>query len=157
MRVAGIRARQINRGFRNEEVEDLEQTLITEVLIRWPKYTAGRGTAEAFIESVIRSKACKIIRSRKRSLSRIRRIRDERQDQQRAKQHRDDICHASLKIDLAIVMEKMPIPLADACQQLGLETRSTIANAAGLSRNGLNAAITRSRALFRDHDLDLYL
>jgi hypothetical protein len=69
----------------------------------------------------------------------------------------DSIRSLSLRIDLPCVVSKLPTNLIEACDRLAHETRSTAADAAGMSRNGLAGAIKRSRSIFRQHSLDFYL
>ena len=156
-RVAGIRARQMKRTFRALDVDDLRQDLLLEVIIRWPGYESDRGSPKAYIETILQSKVRKIIRSRKREIIRNRQIHAALRDTLHLQQQRDRIRDESMRHDISTVVAKLPDKLAEACQQLAFDTRSSAANAVGFSRNGLNTALARSRELFRDHALDLYL
>lgn len=155
--LAGVKARQIKFAYRSFELDDLEQILVMEVLVRWPSYSSGRGCAQAYIETVIQGKVCKIIRSRKRDIVRERDICCDQCNALRAKNQSGGIREISLRLDVAVVTDQLPQKLAEACQLLEIETRASVAGAMGFSRNGLNAALVRSRAIFRDHSLDLYL
>jgi len=155
--LAGIKARQIKFAYRSFELDDLEQILVMEVLVRWPSYSSGRGCAQAYIETVIQGKVCKIIRSRKREIVREQEICRVRRNALRAQDQRSGIREVSLRHDVAVVIEQLPRHIAEAFQLLEFETRAAVAGATGFSRNGLNAALVRSREKFRDHSLDLYL
>ena len=65
-----IKARQLLRVIRDAATgsqQDLEQDLLLEVVVRWPGFDPNRGNAEAFVESVVRAKLCKMLRDAKRA------------------------------------------------------------------------------------------
>jgi hypothetical protein len=156
-KLARIKAGQVTKKYRSLEVEDVEQRLIMEVLIRWPRYDPLRGTPEAFVEEVIRGQVCKIMRSERRRRARLRRLRGVLIASVREDDPRDPIRCLSLRMDVPCVVGTLPAHLIEACHHLANETRSVAAGAAGMSRNGLAGAIKRSRPHFRKHSLDLYL
>jgi hypothetical protein len=156
-KLARIKAGQITKKYRSLEVEDVEQKLILEVLLRWPRYDPCRATKSAFVEEIMRSKVCKLLRTERRRLVRQRRASAVLAASTREDDPHDSIRSLSLRIDLPCVVSKLPTNLIEACDRLAHETRSTAADAAGMSRNGLAGAIKRSRSIFRQHSLDFYL
>lgn len=156
-KLARIKAGQITKKYRSLEAEDVEQKLVMEVLLRWPRYDPCRATRIAFVEEIIRSKVCKILRTERRRLARQRRAWSVLAASTREDDPQDLIRVLSLRIDVPCVVSKLPANLIEACDRLAHETRSTAAGAAGMSRNGLAGAIKRSRSVFRKHSLDLYL
>ena len=137
--------------------EDVAQDLLTETVLRWPRFDAARGNAEAFIEEIVRSKTCKIIRAYKRERKRSHHIaRMLRPSFDPVDQH-DDIREMSLQIDVRVMVSRLPPRMRDACDHLQRDTQLAAASAVGMSRNGLAGALTRARPLFRNGDLDSYL
>lgn len=156
-RLVAIKARQLIKKLRQMEREDIEQELLTEVVLRWPRFDAARGSAEAFIEEVVRGKVCKMLRTRQRFLRRQRRSAPVIAASLSLADSSDPIRGVSLRMDIQSVCQQLPAPLSEACQRLGIDTQTDVAKSVGLSRNGLASALSRSRDIFVDHDLDSYL
>lgn len=156
-RLATIKAGQLLKTLRPLEREDIEQELLTEVILRWPRFDALRGSTEAFIEEVVRGKVCKLLRSRRRCLTRQRRGAPIIGASLSLADSSDPIRGLSLRMDIQAVCQRLPAPLSEACQRLGIDTQTDVAKSVGLSRNGLANALSRSRDIFVAHDLDSYL
>lgn len=151
-----IKARQITRRAPGDR-DDVEQTLLLEILLRWPGYDAARGTREAFVEQIVRGKVCKMMRDRTRAK------RDWRREQvldlhaHDRPDPADRLREVELRADVGAVVSDLPEPLREACDQLQRESISAVARGIGTPRSTLDSALRRSREAFRRADLDGYL
>lgn len=123
-----IKARQITRRAPGDR-DDVEQTLLLEVLLRWPGYDAARGTREAFVEQIVRGKVCKLLRARKRRRATL----PLTEAALRMPDPRDPIRDAALRMDVQVIVERLPPGLREACDQLRRETQSGTARVMGVN------------------------
>jgi hypothetical protein len=150
-----IKARQLARrsapgGF---DRDDVEQELLLEVLLRWPKYDPARATRQAFVEQVVRSRVCTLIRARRRlpagrPLTRAALLRPDPGDAVRC---------VDVRLDVQVVVDQLRPRLREACDHLRRESQTGAARAMGANRASLMRALAGTRWIFAEAGLDSYL
>lgn len=150
-----IKARQITRSVRHaaESRSDLEQELMLEVLLRWPKYDPARASREAFVEQVVRSRVCTLIRAarRRRVGLPLTAAALQRPDP------RDPIRCVDVRLDVQLVVDGLRPRLREACDHLRRESQSDAARAMGANRSSMMRSLAQTRRVFTDAGLDSYL
>lgn len=155
-RLVRIKARQITRFAARHAAEgrsDLEQELMLEVLLRWPKYDPARASREAFVEQVVRSRVCTLIRARRRRpaslpLTAAALLRPDPADAVRC---------VDVRLDVQLVVDRLRPRLREACDHLRRETQSDAARAMGANRSSMMRSLAQTRRMFTDAGLDSYL
>ncbi|MFH1680635.1 MAG: sigma factor [Candidatus Eisenbacteria bacterium] len=165
-------------GFRETDVEDLEQELTLDVLQRMPKYDPGRAQKKTFVVRLVRNKIASILEARKAGkrdyrtpvysftgwvkdrtngfLQRSETIDQDhyllRTGRRRAQQEVLD-----LAIDLKRATDLLPPELRDLCRRLRYETVSEISRETGVPRSTICDAKERIRVHFEERGLRDYL
>ncbi|MBK9187357.1 MAG: sigma-70 family RNA polymerase sigma factor [Phycisphaerales bacterium] len=154
-RLVRIKASQITRSARHavEGRNDLEQELMLEVLLRWPKYDPARASREAFVEQVVRSRVCTLIRARRRRpvtrpLTAAAFLRPDPADPIRC---------VDVRLDVQVVVNRLRPRLREACDHLRRESQSDAARAMGANRSSMMRSLAQTRRMFADSGLDSYL
>lgn len=148
-----IKAAQLAPARRSADREDIEQTLILEVLLRWPGFDPRRGTREAFVEQIVKGRTSKIIRERRAEP----RHAELGQESGRVQDRRDNVRHACLRIDMAELVSTLPPRLRRACDLMCRESQSQAAREMGANRQTLLRTLGKRRARFEQAGLKLYL
>jgi DNA-directed RNA polymerase specialized sigma24 family protein len=149
-----IKARQITRPpARAGDRDDIEQTLLLEVLLRWPGYDPARGSKEAFVEQIVRGKVCTLLRGRRRSP----RVASLERESLQIPDRNDPIREASLRLDVQVVVDQLRPRLREACDHLRRESQSDTARCMGVNRPSLLRALAKTREMFSAAGLGLYL
>jgi RNA polymerase sigma-70 factor (ECF subfamily) len=147
-----IKARQITRRAPTDR-DDVEQELLLEVLLRWPKYDPDRASRQAFVEEVVRSRVCSLLRSSRRrprpaALTRAALHEPDRHDHVR---------QVDVRLDVQLVVDRLRPRLREACDHLRRQTQSDTARLMGVNRASMLRALVKARALFGAAGLDSYL
>jgi DNA-directed RNA polymerase specialized sigma24 family protein len=150
-----IKARQLVRRSARGRLSraDVEQELMLEVLLRWPGYDPSRASREAFVEQVVRSRVCSLIRAgrRKRAglpLTAAALLLPDPHDTLRC---------VDVRLDVQLVVDRLRPRLREACDHLRRESQSDAARAMGANRASLMRALARTRRMFAEAGLDSYL
>jgi DNA-directed RNA polymerase specialized sigma24 family protein len=150
-----IKAKQLLRVIRDAATssqQDLEQDLLLEVVVRWPGFDPNRGNAEAFVESVVRAKLCKMLRDAKRAK------RVQGPDRQRDGSDAidpDDLRVLCIRMDVETVIGKLDA-VKRVCDQLLRESVSEAARQLRTPRSTLEYAVNSVRDRFEKSDVDQY-
>lgn len=152
-----IKARQLLRVIRDAATgsqQDLEQDLLLEVVVRWPGFDPNRGNAEAFVESVVRAKLCKMLRDAKRA----KRVSGPMvsADGGDAIDPADDFRVLCIRMDVETVVSKLDAVKRSVCDQLLRESVSEAARQLRTPRSTLEYAVISVRDRFEKSDVDQY-
>jgi len=152
-----IKARQLGRVIPDAAVnsqQDLEQELLLEVVIRWPGFDPNRGNAEAFVESVVRAKLCKMLRDAKRA----KRMSGPTVsiDGNDAVDPDDGSRVLCIRMDVEAVIGKLNAGNRRVCDQLRRESVSEAARQLRTPRSTLEYAVNSLRERFEKADVDQY-
>jgi hypothetical protein len=152
-----IKARQLVRIIRDAAIgsqQDLEQDLLLEVVVRWPGFDPNRGNAEAFVESVVRAKLCKMLRDAKRA----KRVSGPTvsADGGDAIDPADDLRVLCIRMDVETVVSKLDAVKRSVCDQLLRESVSEAARQLRTPRSTLEYAVNSVRDHFKKSDVDQY-
>ena len=152
-----IKARQLGRVIPDAAVnsqQDLEQELLLEVVIRWPGFDPNRGNAEAFVESVVRAKLCKMLRDAKRA----KRMSGPTVsiDGNDAVDPEDESRVLCIRLDVETVIGKLNAGNRRVCDQLLRESVSEAARQLRTPRSTLEYAVNSLRERFEKADVDQY-
>lgn len=152
-----IKARQLGRVIPDAAVnsqQDLEQELLLEVVIRWPGFDPNRGNAEAFVESVVRTKLCKMLRDAKRA----KRMSGPTVsiDGNDAVAPDDGSRVLCIRMDVETVIGKLSAGNCRVCDQLLRESVSEAARQLRTPRSTLEYAVNSLRERFEKADVDQY-
>jgi DNA-directed RNA polymerase specialized sigma24 family protein len=150
-----IKARQLVRRSARGRLSraDVEQELLLEVLLRWPNYDPARATREAFVEQVVRSRVCTLIRAARRRrvgfpLTAAALLLPDPHDTLRC---------VDVRLDVEVVVDGLRPKLREACDHLRRESQSDAARFMGVNRSSLMRSLARTRPMFAQADLDSYL
>lgn len=152
-----IKARQLGRVIPDAAVnsqQDLEQELLLEVVIRWPGFDPNRGNAEAFVESVVRAKLCKMLRDAKRAKRMSGPIVSI--DGNDAVDPEDESRVLCIRLDVETVIGKLNAGNRRVCDQLLRESVSEAARQLRTPRSTLEYAVNSLRERFEKADVDQY-
>lgn len=152
-----IKARQLGRVIPDAAVnsqQDLEQELLLEVVVRWPGFDPSRGNAEAFVESVVRAKLCKMLRDAKRA----KRMSGPTVsiDGNDAVDPEDESRVLCIRLDVETVIGKLNVGNRRVCDQLLRESVSEAARQLRTPRSTLEYAVNSLRERFEKADVDQY-
>lgn len=152
-----IKAWQLLRVIRDAATgsqQDLEQDLLLEVVVRWPGFDPNRGNAEAFVESVVRAKLCKMLRDAKRA----KRVSGPMvsADGGDAIDPADDLRVLCIRMDVETVISKLDAVKRSVCDQLLRESVSEAARQLRTPRSTLEYAVNSIRDRFEKSDVDQY-
>ena len=152
-----IKAKQLLRVIRDAATgsqQDLEQDLLLEVVVRWPGFDPNRGNAEAFVESVVRAKLCKMLRDAKRA----KRVSGPMvsADGGDAIDPADDLRVLCIRMDVETVVSKLDAVKRSVCDQLLRESVSEAARQLRTPRSTLEYAVNSVRDRFEKSDVDQY-
>ncbi|MBS0190533.1 MAG: hypothetical protein JSR52_05230 [Planctomycetes bacterium] len=152
-----IKARQLLRVIRDPATssqQDLEQDLLLEVVVRWPGFDPSRGNADAFVESVVRAKLCKMLRDAKRA----KRVPGPTvsADSGEAIDPADDLRALCIRMDVETVVGKLDAVKRSVCDQLLRESVSEAARQLRTPRSTLEYAVNSVRDRFEKSDVDQY-
>jgi hypothetical protein len=155
-----IKAKQLLRVIRDAATgsqQDLEQDLLLEVVVRWPGFDPNRGNAEAFVESVVRAKLCKMLRDAKRA-KRAKRVQGPTvsADGGDAIDPTDDLRVLCIRMDVETVVGKLDAVKRSVCDQLLRESVSEAARQLRTPRSTLEYAVNSVRDRFEKSDVDQY-
>lgn len=175
------KARQLvgKAGFTWSDVRDIEQEMILDLLSRFPKFDPDKAAHSTFAARIVEHKISKLFRYRRREMRDYRRescsLDDPIEDAEgkpirracsfcqgkaafrlgkRARSREEE---AQLRIDVSLVLEKLPDDLREVAEQLKTETVSDAARNLGIPRTTLYGNIKRIRSLFEDAELQDYL
>ncbi len=152
-----IKARQLGRVIPDAAVnsqQDLEQELLLEVVIRWPGFDPNRGNAEAFVESVVRAKLCKMLRDAKRAKRKSGPTVSI--DGNDAVDPDDESRVLCIRLDVEAVIGKLNAGNRHVCDQLLRESVSEAARQLRTPRSTLEYAVNSLRERFEKADVDQY-
>jgi DNA-directed RNA polymerase specialized sigma24 family protein len=154
-RLAEIKGADLAARF-GGDIKDHAQDLMAEILVRWPGYRAARGRPEAFIETVVRTAALKMIRHRraKRRAGSFTVVGGDVPD--RAYCDRADRC-SDLQMDVESAVSRLPPDDQDLCSRLSSAGVAEVARDLGVPYSTLVDRIGRVRALFAREGLDHYI
>ncbi|MFH1680409.1 MAG: sigma factor [Candidatus Eisenbacteria bacterium] len=165
-------------GFRETDIEDLEQELTLDLLQRMPKYDPDRAQRTTFVARLVRNKIASVVEARKAGKRDYRTpvysltgwvkdatngflLRIETVDQDhyllRTGRRRSQQEVLDLSIDLKRATDLLPPELRELCRRLRYETVSEISRAKGIPRSTLYEAIEKIRAHFEERGLRDYL
>lgn len=152
-----IKAKQLLRVIRDAATgsqQDLEQDLLLEVVVRWPGFDPNRGNAEAFVESVVRAKLCKMLRDAKRA----KRVPGPTVsvDGGDTIDPADDLRVLCIRMDVETVVSKLDAVKRSVCDQLLRESVSEAARQLRTPRSTLEYAVNSVRDRFKKSDVDQY-
>jgi len=152
-----IKARQLGRIIPDAAVnsqQDLEQELLLEVVVRWPGFDPNRGNPEAFVESVVRAKLCKMLRDAKRA----KRMSGPTVsiDGNDAVDPDDESRVLCIRLDVETVIGKLNAGNRRVCDQLLRESVSEAARQLRTPRSTLEYAVNSLRERFEKADVDQY-
>ncbi len=175
------KARELIRhpGFRQSELEDVQQELTLELLRKSSGFDPRRGCEEAFVSRVIRSKAVSLVRARtceKRNFRRHGRSLNELvSDAEYYSVERSQTCVATaaqnhtfqssrsvedlsqLRVDVADVVDALPEDLRKLANLLSTMSRHAAAHVLGRSRRQVGNDVRRLRRRFESAELHKYL
>ncbi|MBN8643969.1 MAG: sigma-70 family RNA polymerase sigma factor [Planctomycetes bacterium] len=152
-----IKAKQLLRVIRDAATgsqQDLEQDLLLEVVVRWPGFDPNRGSAEAFVESVVRAKLCKMLRDAKRA----KRVPGPTvsADGSDAIDPADDLRVLCIRLDVETVIGTLDAVKRSVCDQLLRESVTEAARQLRTPRSTLEYAVNSVRDRFEKSDVDQY-
>jgi len=171
------KARQLvgKAGFTWDDVEDLEQEMTLDLLLRLPKFDPDKAAHTTFVARVTERKISKLLRDRKRERRDFRRIArslndpiedGEGESTERAytiDQDEVDIrmghrhCsreeEAHLRLDVSLVVSGLPEDLREIAKRLQTETITEAAKSLGIPRSTLYGKIDRLKLLFENAGL----
>ena len=175
------KARQLigKYGLTPDDDEDLQQEMALDLLVRLPKFDPGRACLSTFIARIVERKISTIIRHRTRA-KRDYRCRvyslDERIenaddcstlhdvisqgdcDLRVGRYGRPEIERIDLRIDVSLVLAKLPPELRALARRLYTQSITEVARELRVSRSTLyETGIARLREAFEDKGLDEYL
>jgi RNA polymerase sigma-70 factor (ECF subfamily) len=176
-----FKARQIvgKAGFTESDIDDIAQEMTTDLLSRLPKFDPGKAKESTFVARIIEHKISKLIRHRKQAKRDYRRescslgdmlegpygnpiARSETIDQDKAeirtgKRHRTYEEEIHLRLDVSLVISKLPDDLRPVAEQLMTKTITEAAKSLGIPRTTLYGMRDRLRSIFENADLKKYL
>ena len=123
-------------------------------IVRWPGFDPNRGSAEAFVESVVRAKLCKMLRDAKRA----KRVSGPTvsADSGDAIDPTDDLRVLCIRLDVETVIGKLDAVKRSVCDQLLRESVSEAARQLRTPRSTLEYAVNSVRERFEKSDVDQY-
>jgi RNA polymerase sigma factor (sigma-70 family) len=166
--------------FQGYDFEDLEQELVLDFILRWPKFDPNKGSKHTHIWMLVRKKILNLI-TEAEALQRGGRSRPESanvpiffgSDSEGSEELIDTISsedglwgdaylgwnhlNATLRDDLNRAIAQLPPDLADICERLKTQNVSEVARETGIKRENINYAIRRLRKLFGERGLRIYL
>jgi RNA polymerase sigma-70 factor (ECF subfamily) len=175
------KARQLvgKAGFSWTDIEDMEQEMTLDLLSRMSNFDPDKATYNTFAARIVEHKISKLFRHRKREIrdyrreacslddpiedpegKTIRRAHTIGQDEadirlgRRTRAHEEE---AQLRIDVSLVLARLPDDLREVAERLKVETISKAARSLGIPRNTLYGSVKRLRLLFEDYGLRDYL
>ncbi len=175
------KARQLvgKAGLTRDDVEDLEQEMTLDLLLRLPKFDPNKAAHTTFVARVIERKISKLIRDRKRekrdhrrasgslnepivdgesgTTERVHTISQDVVDVRHRRRDRTREEEAKLRFDVSLVLRELPEDLQAVASQLMGETITEAAKSLGVPRSTLYGAIDRLRSVFRKAGLQHYL
>jgi len=176
-----FKARQIvgKAGFTESDINDIAQSMTTDLLSRLPKFDPNRAAQTTFVARVIEHKISKLIRHRKQKKRDHRRESCSLNDsieglygetiERVATLDQDEVAirigrrrctreeEARLHFDVSIVISRLPNDLRPIAEHLKTETITETAKNLGIPRTPLSGASHRLRGLFEDAGLKKYL
>ena len=145
-------------GFAPDEDEDLAQELILHLLTKWSKYDPAKGKPTTFIQNVIDTKVCELIREQsdpKRDFRRICSISDVRDaaeygllDGVRGQPEMSDQELVDLQIDIAEITARFPQELKQIAELLKTKCPNAIAQELGIPESTVRNRIEQIREHF---------
>ncbi len=177
-----FKARQLvgQAGFTVADRDDLEQELILDLLRRLPKYDPSRAKLNTFIARVVEHKIATLIEKQTAHKRDYRRCpcslneRFEEEEEGRSVERAETLDQEdyllrigvepraaeelrALALDVAAVVENLPLELHELCRRLGQETVSEISRDTGVPRATLYQSVKKLREIFEDAGLKDYL
>ena len=175
------KARQLigSGGFAESDRDDLEQEMILDLLLRFPKYDSNKAQRNTFVAHIVKNKAVSILNERKvgkrdwhlctASLN-DRRITDDGENTERLEGYdmdeylrqtgqlsRPPSERLELLIELRSIIPSLPPELRDLCERLQAMSVSELSRDTGIPRGTLYDRIKELRILFEDKGLRDYL
>jgi len=175
------KARQLvgKAGFTWDDIEDIEQEMTTDLLSRLPKFDPDKAAHTTFVARVIERKISKLIRHRKQEMRDYRRescslndliedadgdtieraytVDQDEADIRTGRRHRTREEEAQLRIDVSLVLSKLPDDLRPVAERLMTETFTEASESLGIPRATLYGARDRLRLIFENAGLRDYL
>ena len=175
------KARQLvnKAGFTKDDVEDLEQEMTLDLLMRLPKFDVNKATQKTFVARLVERKISKLIRHRRQEMRDYRRrarslnepIKDEdggivergdtiaeeeinRRLGRRSRTAQEDL---ELALDTAETLSRLPEHLRRLCELLKTGTIAEAARQLGIPRTTLNDHVRKLREMFEHAGLRDYL
>jgi RNA polymerase sigma-70 factor (ECF subfamily) len=175
------KARQLlgKAGFTWSDVEDLEQEMILELIQRFPKFDPAKAAHSTFAARIVEHKISKLFRHRRREMRDYRRescsLDDTIEDAEgetiwractinqdeaairlgRRTRTREE--ETQLRIDISLVLAKLPDDLREIAGQLLTKSVAEVARDLGIPRTTLYESVKRLRPFFEDTALRNYL
>lgn len=176
------KARQLigKYGFNRDDLDDLQQDMALDLLVRLPKFDPSKASFRTFVSLIVNRKTASIVRSRRREKRSYRRhlvsldepvaSRDGSVTQREQTISRDDFDRrmgkhglsdeerVDLHIDLSLAVSELSPDLRNLAGQLVTHSISEVARERGVPRSTLySAGIGRLRKAFEDRGLRDYL
>ena len=175
------KARQLvgQAGFTVSDRDDLEQELVLDLLRRLPKFDSERAQLNTFIARVVEHRIATLIEARKAGIRDYRRcpfsLNDRFEDEEGRSVERVDTLDqedyllrtgaqsrpadelSALTIDVAAVLERLPLELRELCRRLKAESVTEISRDTGVPRGTIYESIKKLREIFEDARLKDYL
>lgn len=176
-----IKARQLvgKAGFTRDDIPDLEQEMMLALWERLPKFDSSKATLNTFSARIIEHKIQNIIRHRKQEIRDFRResyslddsikgvdgqnieradlVDKFKVDARRGLHRRTREEQSQLRVDVSIVLSKLPDDLRQVAEHLKTKTPTETAKALGTPRTTIYRHIEWLQAIFEDKGLRDYL
>ena len=174
------KARQLvgTAGFTRDDIEDLEQEMRLDLLERLPKFDPNKATCNTFVSRLAERKISNLIRHRTQEMrdfrceegsihdvvesgdsgdekvERIETVTQDEQDFRLGKHIRSAQERRDLKLDIPLVLSKLPPELREPAELLQTMSITAAARELGIARSTLYDRIARLRHIFEDAGLN---
>ena len=170
------KARQLvgTAGFTRDDIEDMEQEMRLDLLERLPKFDPNKATYNTFVSRLVDRKISNLIRHRTQEMrdfrceegsihdvvecgdekvERIETVTQDEQDFRLGKHIRSAQERRDLKLDIPLVLSKLPPELRKPAELLQTMSITEAARELGIPRSTLYDRIARLRCIFEDMGL----
>ena len=170
------KARQLvgTAGFTKDDVEDLEQEMRLDLLERLPKFDANKATYNTFVSRLVERKISNLIRHRTQEMrdfrceegsihdvvesgdsgdekvERIETVTQDEQDFRLGKHVRSTEERRDLKLDISLVLSKLPPDLRELAELLQGMSITDVAHELGIARPTVYDRLKRLRQAFEE-------